>query len=147
MINRLMDDLKESMKNKEKSRKEVIQLIVGKAKGLAKDTLVEVDDSHVLSAVNSELKQTKDALFQMRERLTDDKIKDYEYKIEVIESYLPKQLTKEEIEIEVENAVSELNLKRDIKSMGTIIKHVKSKFGMAIDGKVLSDVVKQRLTS
>ena len=145
MINRLMNDLKESMKNKEKSRKEVIQLIIGKAKGLAKDELVEVEDKHVLSAINSELKQTRDALEQMRVHLTEDKIKDYEFKISVIESYLPKQLTRLEVETQVENALIELGVEKASKNMGIIMKFMREKFGMSIDGKFLSEVVKNKL--
>lgn len=145
MLSRLMEDLKTSMKEKDTARKEVIQLIIGKAKGIAKDTLVEVEDSHIMMAVNSELKQTKEALEMMKDNLSEESLKEYEYKIKSIMEYLPKQLSEHEVLEHIEHAIYELNLPREQKSMGNLMKYLKSKLGNSVEGKVLSDAIKKSL--
>lgn len=145
MLNRLMQDLKDSMKEKDILKKETIKLIISKAKSLAKEDLVEVEDKHIMSAINSELKQTKEALEMMKNNLSKDSLKEYEYKIAVIMSYLPKQLTIEELYEEINKVAIELNLPKELKSMGLLIKNLKTKLGNSVEGKVLSSAVKEYL--
>lgn len=145
MLKILMEDLKTSMKEKDVLKKESLQLIISKAKLIAKEKLVEVNDEHIMTSVNSELKQTKEALEMMRKNLSEKAIADYEYKIKVISGYLPKQLDEFEIKEKIDEAIEELNISKEIKNMGTLIKHLKEKLGNTVDGKLLSETVKEKL--
>lgn len=145
MLKILMEDLKTSMKEKDVLRKESLQLIISKAKSIAKEKLSEVNNEYIMASINSELKQTKEALEMMRKNLSEKAIADYEYKIKVISGYLPKQLDEFEIKEKIDEAIEELNISKEIKNMGTLIKHLKEKLGNTVDGKLLSEMVKEKL--
>lgn len=145
MMKRLMEDLKISMKEKDKYRKEAIQGIIGKAKYLAKEKLVEVEDSHILQAVQIELKQISEAFEMMESHMTDEKKTEYLKKIETIKSYLPKQLSEMEINTEIENTFNELALKKEMKSMGVLMKTLSGKLTGKVDNSILSKLIKEFL--
>ena len=138
----LMEDLKTSMKEKNKIKKDLLQLVISKAKGFAKDEMREVSNQDFLRSIKSEIKQTNDAFEQMKSFLSEDKQGEYSLKLEILKSYLPSQLDESQIMIEVETAFVSLNLEKSTKSMGTVMKVLKEKLGESVDSAVLSRCVK-----
>jgi len=140
----------EAMKNKDKITKDAMIMVLSTATNLAKVELVEVNDTHAMTALKREIKQTNDTIKLTKEALEkqgkDLTVLNKEYtKLEVLSSFLPKQLTEEEVETEVEVAISELRVERSMKSMGIVMKHLQAKLGDTVDNSMLSRVVKQHL--
>lgn len=143
----LMEDLKTSMKEKNKIKKELLQLVISKAKGFAKDDMREVSDQDFLRSIKSEIKQTNDAFEQMRSFLSEEKREEYTLKLEILKSYLPSQLDESQIVVEVAKVFDLLNLEKSTKSMGAVMKVLKEKLGESVDSAVLSKCVKEYINN
>lgn len=140
LLDKLNQDLKQAMKEKDVIRKNVVILIKAALTNESKKLLRDLSDQEQIAIVQRELKQTKDALVEFKKSDRQDVIDTENQKIAVIESYLPKQLTKEEVH-ELLNA---LNIDKSMK-MGDIIKLVKEEVKGAAEGKLISEVVKEFL--
>lgn len=144
MKTKLLEDLKEAMKQKDEIRKNTIQSIRSSILQEEKDKQIELDNNGIENIIVREKKKRIDSLEQFKKANRDELVKQTQYELEVINTYLPKQLSLDEIEQEVDNTIKELNV-TSIKEMGKVIKTLKEKYGASIDGKMLSDIVKQKL--
>lgn len=143
---RLMDDLKEAMKNKQQVRKSVITLIRSAIKQKEVDERVELSDDDVLDVISKQMKQRKDALEDFKKGAREDLIAQTEEEIAILSSYLPEQLSDEaleEIVREVMEKVGATSMKDMGKVMGTATPMVKGR----ADGKRINEMVKKILTS
>ena len=106
----------------------------------------ELSEEESMSVLQSQVKSRQQALelYIQGERPELAEIEKYE--IETIESYLPEPLTEAEMEIEVEKMLSELNAE-SMKDMGKIMKALSQKLGKRANGKILSNLVRTRLST
>ena len=81
--------------------------------------------------------------FEKAERT--DLIEQTNQEISILQEYLPKQLTKEEIKVELEKVISDLGA-TSIKDMGIIMKEAKNRIGAGADGRTINEVVKELLS-
>lgn len=145
-IGKLKDDLKCAMKVKDKSKVDLLRMVISRAQLDAKESKKDLNNTIVLESVKKELKENKDSLDSMRNSLDSVSIEDYEYKIEVLQGYLPKQIDTDSLVILVNEEIENICLERNIKSMGKLMGILKSKLGDTVDNKKLSEVVKKELT-
>ena len=141
---KLMDDLKLAMKNKEVVRKSVVTLLRAGIKQIEVDTRTELDDEGVIDIVTKQLKQRRDSLEEFSKAGRDDLVKETENEIKILLEYLPAQLSNEEVEklvIEAVNAVNATSTKDMGKVMSALIPKVKGK----ADGKIVNELVKKHL--
>ena len=98
LLDRLNNDMKQAMKNKEKDKLSVIRMIKAalqnEALKLRKDELSEAEDLTVLSR---ELKQRKDSLQEFSNAGREDLVEKIQTEIKYVEVYMPQQLTEEEV--------------------------------------------------
>lgn len=142
----------EAMKSKDTVMRDAMIMVLSTATNLAKAELVEINDTHAMAALKREIKQTNDTIKITKEALEkqgkDLTVLDKEYtKLELLNSFLPKQLTEEEVLNEVESAILTLSVEKNMKSMGVVMKHLQSKLGDTVDSSMLSKVVKQSLSN
>lgn len=142
---RLTDDLKQAMKARDQLRMDAIRMV--KAALLNKEIELKkaLDEAEMSRVLLTLVKQRKEAVEQYqkgkREDLADKELKE----IAIIEAYLPKALSQEEIVQVVESAIREIG-PVTMKDMGKVMKAVMAKLtGQAVDGKQLSDLVLTRL--
>ena len=88
---KLMEDLKESMKNKDTVRKNTVQMVRASILQIEKDKGIDVDDSKIIEIIAKEVKGKKDALVEFEKGGRNDLIEQTNKEIEVLEKYLPKQ--------------------------------------------------------
>ena len=93
----LMKDLKEAMKEKNTIKKDTVQMVRAAILQIEKDKGIEVDDNKIIEIIAKEVKGKKDALVEFEKGGRDDLIEQTNKEIEVLEKYLPKQLSKDEI--------------------------------------------------
>lgn len=141
---RLMDDMKVSMRNKETLRKSVITMVRASVKQKEVDDRVDLTDNDVIELIAKQLKQRKDALVEFEKAEREDLITQTKAEIEILVSYLPQQLTDEELEAVVRDAITEVNA-QSIKDMGKIMGKVTAVAKGKADGKRINEMVKRIL--
>ena len=146
MKEKLMEDLKTAMKNKDIVKKNTIQMIRAAILQTEKDKQTELDDNAILEIISKQVKQKNDALEQFEKADRQDLVEQTKLEINILKEYLPKQLSKEEVEQIVIGLSRTLGIS-DMKGMGTLIKSAKAKIGAGSDGKTISEVVKKVLNN
>ena len=146
MKEKLMEDLKMAMRNKDIVKKNTIQMIRAAILQTEKDKQIELDDNAILEIVSKQVKQKNDALEQFEKANRQDLVEQTKLEINILKEYLPKQLSKEEVEQIVVDLSRTLGI-FDMKGMGTLIKSAKAKIGAGSDGKTISEVVKKVLNN
>lgn len=141
---KLMEDLKEAMKEKQILRKNVVQMIRAAILQVEKDKQIELEDNQILEIIAKEAKKRKDSLADYEKSGREDLINQVKEEIEIISEYLPKQLTKEEITEIVKQVIEETGA-TSIKDMGKVMKSAKEKMGATADGKTINEVVRELL--
>ena len=140
----LMKDLKEAMKEKNTIKKDTVQMVRAAILQIEKDKGIEVDDNKIIEIIAKEVKGKKDALVEFEKGGRDDLIEQTNKEIEVLEKYLPKQLSKNEITEIVKEVIASLGA-TSMKDMGAVMKEAKAKIGAAADGRAINEVVKDLL--
>lgn len=141
--NQITVDLKEAMKNKKVLEKGVLILLKSGLTNLKKNERLDVlTHEQEIAVVQKELKQTRDALDGAKASKREDLIAKEEEKIAIITRFLPKQLSKEEIEVELKKAgiTSGMN-------MGEAMKIAKPALAGKAENKLVSMVVKEMITA
>lgn len=141
---KLLEDLKQAMKEKNLNRKNVVQMVRAAILQVEKDKAIEVTDEQIVEIIAKEAKKRKDSLADYQKGGREDLVAQIEEEIAVLEEYLPKQLSKEEVEEKVKAIIQKTNAS-SMKDMGMVMKEAKQEIGAAADGKMISDVVKSLL--
>lgn len=141
---KLQEDLKTSMKNKDTLRKSVITLIRSSIKQVEVDKRIELNDDDVIDIISKQLKQRNDSLEQFLDAGREDLVEETRSEIEVLKEYLPQQLSEEELNEIVKQTISELGA-TSMKDMGKIMSVIKPKTKGRADGKLINKLVKENL--
>jgi uncharacterized protein YqeY len=144
---RLDVDLKEAMRAKEELTTSVLRML----KSAVKYKEVEpgakaLEDAGVLQVIATLIKQRRDSVEQFRSGHRDDLADKEEKEILVLQRYLPKQLTPEELLAEVKAAIAAVGAK-GAKDMGAVMKAVRATVQDRAEGKAVSEVVKAQLAA
>lgn len=142
---KLLEDLKNSMKEKNVVRKNVVQMIRAAILQKEKDNQIELSDEEIMQIIAKEAKTRKDALPDYEKSGREDLIKEVKEEIAIIEEYLPKQLTKEEILPIIQEIINKKGAS-SIKDMGKVMGEAKKQLGVSADGKTISECVKELLS-
>lgn len=126
--------------------KNTIQMIRAAILQTEKDKQIELDDNGILEIISKQVKQKNDALEQFEKADRQDLVEQTKLEINILKEYLPKQLSREEVEQIVVDLSRTLGI-FDMKGMGTLIKSAKAKIGAGSDGKTISEVVKKVLNN
>ena len=142
---KLLDDLKNSMKDKNIVRKNAIQMVRAAILQVEKDKQIVLEDNQIIEIIAKESKKRKDSLGDYEKSGREDLINEIKEEIEILSEYLPKQLSIEEVEAIVKEVITaeEATSMRD---MGKVMKSAKEKIGAASDGKTINEVVKKLLS-
>ena len=141
---KLQEDLKSSMKNKDNTKKSVVTLIRASIKQFEVDNRVELDDSQVIDIIAKLLKQTKDSLNEFKKAGREDLATQAEAEIEVLKEYLPQQLSEEELNEIVIYTISDVGA-TSMKDMKKIMTSIMPKVKGSADGKLINELVRKNL--
>ncbi|WP_297136811.1 GatB/YqeY domain-containing protein [Terrisporobacter sp.] len=141
---KLQEDLKSSMKNKDAIKKSVITLIRASIKQYEVDKRVELGDDEIVDLIAKQLKQTKDSRDEFEKAGRDDLVSKAEAEIEVLKEYLPQQLSEEELNEIVISTISEVGA-TSMKDMKKIMTSIMPKVKGRADGKLINELVKKNL--
>ena len=141
---KLQEDLKSSMKNKDTVKKSVITLIRSSIKQYEVDNRVELGDEEIIDLIAKQLKQTRDSREEFAKAGRDDLVSKAEAEIEVLKEYLPQQLSEEELNEIVISTISEVGA-TSMKDMKKIMTSIMPKVKGRADGKLINELVKKNL--
>ena len=141
---KLKDDLKTAMLEKDTTRKNVVQLIKAGVLQVEKDKKITLDDEGVLDVIAKQLKQRRDSLPDYEKSGRDDLIAQLKREMELLMEYLPAQLTHDELVEIVKDAIEETGASQ-IKDMGKIMAVVMPKTKGRADGKEINAIAREIL--
>lgn len=145
LLEQLNEDMKQAMRAKDKEKLSVIRMVKASLQNekinLGVEALQEDDELTILSR---ELKQRNDSLKEFKDAGREDLVEKIEKEIEILQAYMPKQLTEEEMEEIVKETISAVNAtsKKEFgKVMGAVMPKVKGK----ADGAFMQKLVQKHL--
>jgi uncharacterized protein YqeY len=141
---RLTEDLKLAMKLRDQLRMDVIRMI--KAAALNKEVEIkkDLDDAEMSRVMTTLIKQRLESVELFEKAQRTELAEKERQEITIIEAYLPKALSTQELECIVDSVVSETGA-RSLKEMGAVMKAVMARLaGQVVDGKQISDLVKTK---
>jgi len=138
---RLSADFKDALKTKNKVKKDVVNMARAAIKQYEVDHREELDDEGVIEVLTKQVKMRKDALVDFEKAGRTDLLDVYKAEIEVLQTYLPAQMTEDEIRAVVEKAIEDDGIEREKKNMGKVMKAVMPLVKGKADGAVVKKVV------
>ena len=141
---RINDDVKSAMRNKEKDRLAVLRLITAAVKQIEVDKRIELDDEQMLAVLDKLAKQHRDSIEQYEKADRNDLVEKERYELGIVQDYLPAALSAEEIASLIEEAISESGAE-GMKDMGKVMGILKSRAQGRADMGKLSAQVKAKL--
>ena len=136
-----MADFKEAMKAKDDVRKNTISFARAAVKQYEVDNREELDDEGIIKILAKQVKMRKDALTDFEQAGRTDLADSYKAEIEILEKYLPEQMSKDEILQIVQATKEELGLEGTKKEMGKFMGAVMKKVGGNADGNTVREVI------
>lgn len=142
---RIGADLKEGMKAKAEIKVSTIRMLRAAMKNLAIEKKVEVlEDKDVLSVIAKQIKQHKDSIEQFVKGNRQDLVDKEKAELAILESYMPKLLSADELKVIVKSAIEKVGAKSRA-DMGKVMKAAMEEAKGAADGKMLSQLVAEEL--
>ncbi len=140
----LQQDLKTAMKEKDTLRKNVIIMVKAGILQIEKDKKIELDDEGVIEVIAKGVKQRKDSIVEFEKGNREDLIENINKEIDILMSYLPQQLSEEEVSKIVAETIIEVGAS-SAKDMGKVMSALMPKVKGRADGKLVNIIVKQQL--
>lgn len=141
---KLMDDLKASMRNKDKLRKNSITMIRSAIKQKEVDEKAELTDDDVISIISKQVKQKKDSLDDFKKGGRDDLVQQTQLEIDILMEYLPRQLSEDELDDIIKSAIDEVGAE-SMKDMGKVMGKVMPQVKGKADGALVNKIAKKYL--
>lgn len=141
---KLKIDMKQSMKDKLKLKTLTIRMIFASIKQFEVDNRVLVDEKTIIQIITKMIKQRKDSYNQYKKANREDLANKEQDEINILEKYLPKALTNDEINNIIQDAINSINA-NSMKDMGKIMKIIKPSLVGKADMTIISKLVKSKL--
>ena len=144
--NQIFEDMKSAMKAGENDRLKVVRLIMAAIKQVEVDKREELDDAGVLSVLEKMVKQRRDSVEQFEKGNREDLAAIERAEIDVLQAYLPEQLSADEIAALVDDVIAATGAE-GIRDMGKVMGQIKAKAAGRADMGAVSATVKERLNA
>lgn len=146
MRERILEDLKTAMKNQDKEKLAVIRMVKGAITLEEINTKKELSDDEVINIISKQIKTRKESIEDFKRGNREDLIKQTENEIEILNKYMPEQLSKEEVKDIIDSIFMELK-PTSMSDMGSIMKEAKTKLNGKADMSEVSKIIKDKLSS
>ncbi|EAH8876890.1 GatB/YqeY domain-containing protein [Campylobacter coli] len=140
----ILNDIKEAMKQKDDFKRDTLRTLNAAFKQVEVDERIELSDERILKIIASEIKKRKDAIELYSKGGREDLAQKEQKEIALFESYLPQQLSDEELQAALKEMIANLGVS-SLKDQGLVMKEAKAKFGARVDGKRLNVTLREFL--
>ncbi|MFE8696736.1 GatB/YqeY domain-containing protein [Cytobacillus sp. FJAT-53684] len=145
LLERLNEDMKQAMRNKEKDKLTVIRMIKASLQNDAIKFGTDLSDEQELSVLSREVKQRKDSLHEFEKAGREDLVEKIRTELQYVELYMPKQLSEDEVSKIVQETVTETGAKSKA-DMGKVMAAIMPKVKGKADGALVNKLVQQHLS-
>lgn len=142
----LLQDMKEAMRSKDKVRLSTIRMINSLIKNAEIEKRGELTDDEIIQLLMKYAKQRKEAIEMYEKGGRQDLVEKEKAELAVVESYLPKQMSEEEIRELVKEAIEATGASSP-KDIGKVMQHVMPKVKGRADGSVVNKIVREMLAN
>jgi len=146
LLENLNKDMKDAMKARDKEKLATIRMLKSAVQNEELSKKGELTEDEELSILSREKKQRLDSVDEFNDAGRDDLVKKTEQEIEIIDDYLPKQLSDEEVDEIVSETIEQTGAS-SMKDMGKVMGAVMPKVKGKADGNVVNQKVKEKLTN
>ena len=142
---RITDDMKSAMKAQDKQALKAVRMILGAIKQKEVDDRIELDDAQVMAVIQKMVKQRKDSISQFSDAGRSDLVEVEEAELVIINSYMPEQLSDEEVAAAVVRAITDCGAD-SMKDMGKLMGVLKGQLDGKADMGLVSRLIKDKLS-
>jgi uncharacterized protein YqeY len=142
---RLVEEMKQAMKSNEKLRLSTIRMIRTSVKNKEIEVRKKLEDEEILRVIQGMVRKSEESIEQFRAGGRMDLVEKETQEMEILKSFLPQSLSREEILKVIDETIQE-NQASSLKDLGKVMKSVMSKLAGKADGKLINQLVKERLS-
>ncbi len=142
---RITDDMKSAMKAKDRQALKAVRMILEAIKQKEIDERIELNDAQVMTVIQKMVKQRKDSISQFSDAGRTDLVEIEEAELEIINNYMPEQLSDEEVTSVVDKAINDSGA-NSMKDMGKLMGMLKSQLQGKADMSLVSQLIKSKLS-
>ncbi len=142
---RLIEEMKQAMKSNDKLRLSTIRMIRSALKNKEIELRKKLEDEEVAKVIQAMVRKGEESVEQFQAGGRTDLVDKEKKEIEIMKSFLPQPLSQEEIIKIIDQSIQETQAS-SMKDMGKVMKSVMPKIGGKADGKLINQLVKERLS-
>jgi uncharacterized protein YqeY len=143
---KVLNDYKEAMKNKDTVKSSTLSFLRAEMMNVGIEKRKKaLDDNEVIAVIKKQIKQHQDSIEQFGKGSRQDLVDKETKELGILKSYLPPELPIDEIKKIIEEAIT-ITDAQGMKDMGKVMKEANAKIAGRAEGKLVSDLVRERLT-
>ena len=145
----LMDDLKQAMRERDERRKVAIRSVIAALKQAETELgpdgeRVSLKDDGILALIAKQARQREESIIEFHKGRREDLVAAEEAELAILRTYLPQQMTREQIEAEVRRVIAEIG-DSGAKDMGAVMKPLMVRLKGRADGRLVNQIVREML--
>ncbi len=144
MRDRIMKDLMSSMKNKDKEKLSVLRMVKGAIQLEEINKKKELDDNEIIAVISKQIKTRRESITEFKKGNREDLVEQTEKEIDILNEYMPAQLSEEEVNKIIDDAFDEVK-PQSTSDMGKIMKTITPKLTGKADMTSVSKLVKEKI--
>ncbi len=144
LLEKLKSDLITAMKEKDKDKLNTLRAVKGAMQLEIINNKKEENDELLLDVINKQIKMRNDSIVEFKKANRNDLIESYQKEIDILSEYMPKQLTDEEINKIIDDAIEETGAET-VKDLGNIMRLITPKLKNRCDMKSVTNKIREKL--
>ena len=142
---RLVEEMKQAMRSSDKLRLSTIRMIRSASKNKEIELRKKLDDEDILRVIQGMVRKGEESVEQFQAGGRTDLVEKEQTEIEILKSFLPQPVSQEEILRVIDQSIEETQAS-SLKDLGKVMKSVMPKLGGKADGKLINQLVRERLS-
>ena len=145
LLGEISSALKDAMREKNEAKLSSLRSVLTAIKNREKEVRRSLDDPEVISLISTQIKQRKESIDYYRKAGRDDLVKAEESELQILQGYMPEELSAEEMSQALDEVIAEVGAV-SIKDMGKVMKAAMNKLAGRADGRAINEMVKEKLS-
>lgn len=142
----LLEDMRNAMRAKDTLRRDAVRMVLAAVQNAEIAKQADLDEEEILSLIAKEIRQRRDAIEMFAKGNRPDLVEKESEQVEILQAYLPKQLSEGEIEAIAREVVSELGAS-GMGDMGSVMRATLAKVKGRADGRLVNEIARKLLSS
>ena len=142
---KLLEEMKKAMKTNDKIRLSTIRMIRSSSKNKEIELRRKLEDEDIIKVIQGMVRKGEESIEQFQAGGRNDLVEKEKMEIEILKSFLPQPISQEEIIKIIDETIQETQ-SSSLKDLGKVMKAVMPRLGGKADGKVINQLVKERLS-